>query len=49
MTLVFQLSPLVPPLNVQGPEGVRTVPEEVVTHFLTRIQTTRPPQLKADS
>lgn len=25
------------PLTVQGPEGVRTVPEEVVTHFPTRI------------
>uniref|UniRef100_A0A3Q0RU21 Pre-mRNA-splicing regulator WTAP n=1 Tax=Amphilophus citrinellus TaxID=61819 RepID=A0A3Q0RU21_AMPCI len=30
------------PLTVQGPEGVRTVPEEVVTHFPTWIWPPRP-------
>lgn len=45
VTLVFQL----PPLTVHGPEGVRTVPEEVVTHFPTRICPPTHPQLKADS
>uniref|UniRef100_A0A672GTZ6 Pre-mRNA-splicing regulator WTAP n=1 Tax=Salarias fasciatus TaxID=181472 RepID=A0A672GTZ6_SALFA len=41
------------PLTVQGPEGVRTVPEEVVTHFPTWMCPPRPPpgppQLKASS